>query len=168
LPSLLLSKKYKGKVKFSLYRPWSPLWLRDVETPTFSDIPLTDGGKVVSSTRRPPFYPQEDSWYSFLLEADSTPGSYCSWEGLSKLKKFTSSGLRTGDLLECPLKIIKIDANKEIAICPAWSLRGGIYTVGLFENRVFRRKFGPKRSAQNFIKISFIIYIHQVLLGRLN
>jgi hypothetical protein len=22
-------------------------------------------------------YPQEDSWYSFLLEAESTPGPYC-------------------------------------------------------------------------------------------
>jgi hypothetical protein len=29
---------------------------------------------VVSPTRRPPFTPQEDSWYSFLLEAESTPG----------------------------------------------------------------------------------------------
>jgi hypothetical protein len=25
-------------------------------------------------TRRPPFTPQEDSWYSFLLETESTPG----------------------------------------------------------------------------------------------
>jgi hypothetical protein len=29
----------------------------------------TDGSKVVSLTRRPPFTPQENSWYSFLLEA---------------------------------------------------------------------------------------------------
>jgi hypothetical protein len=29
---------------------------------------------VVSLTRRPPFIPQEDSWYSFLLEAESTSG----------------------------------------------------------------------------------------------
>jgi hypothetical protein len=35
---------------------------------------LTDGGKIVSLTRRPPFTPQEDSWYSFLLEAESTSG----------------------------------------------------------------------------------------------
>jgi hypothetical protein len=35
---------------------------------------LTDGGKVVSRTRRPRFTPQESSWYSFLLEAVSTPG----------------------------------------------------------------------------------------------
>jgi hypothetical protein len=31
---------------------------------------LTDGGEVVSLMRRPRFTPQEDSWYSFLLEAD--------------------------------------------------------------------------------------------------
>jgi hypothetical protein len=35
---------------------------------------LTEGGKVVSLRRRPPYIPQEDSWYSFLLEAESTPG----------------------------------------------------------------------------------------------
>jgi hypothetical protein len=36
------------------------------------DNRLTDGGKVVSLTRRPPFTTQEDSRYSFLLEAEST------------------------------------------------------------------------------------------------
>jgi hypothetical protein len=35
---------------------------------------LTDGGEVVSLTCQPPFTPQEDTWYSFLLEAESTPG----------------------------------------------------------------------------------------------
>jgi hypothetical protein len=38
------------------------------------DNRLTDGGKVVSLTHRPPYTPQEGSWYSFLLEAESTPG----------------------------------------------------------------------------------------------
>jgi hypothetical protein len=42
--------------------------------PHFLDSRLTDGCEVVSLTRRPPFTPQEDSWYSFLLEAESTPG----------------------------------------------------------------------------------------------
>jgi hypothetical protein len=42
--------------------------------PHFLDSRLTDDGKVVSLRRRPPFTPQEDSWYSFLLEAESTPG----------------------------------------------------------------------------------------------
>jgi hypothetical protein len=39
------------KVKLSLYRPWRPLGLQEVEAPTFSDIQLIDGGKVVSPTR---------------------------------------------------------------------------------------------------------------------
>jgi hypothetical protein len=68
--------------------------LSDVEAPTFSlDNRLTDGGKVVSLTHRPPFTPQEDSWYSFLLEAESTPGAIVRLEGLGKLNKSTSSGL---------------------------------------------------------------------------
>jgi len=32
------------------------------------------GGKVVSLTHRPPFTPRKYTWYSFLLEAESTPG----------------------------------------------------------------------------------------------
>jgi hypothetical protein len=40
---------------------------------------LIDGGKV-SLTRRPSFTPQENSLYSFLLEAESTPGPRCGWE----------------------------------------------------------------------------------------
>jgi hypothetical protein len=41
------------------------------------DSQLTDGGKVVSLTHRPPFtsFPQEDSWYSLLLESESIPES---------------------------------------------------------------------------------------------
>jgi hypothetical protein len=26
------------------------------------------------------FYPQEDSWYTFRLEPESTPGPYCGWK----------------------------------------------------------------------------------------
>jgi hypothetical protein len=40
--------------------------------PHYLDNRLTDGGKVVS---RPLPHPPEDSWYSFLLEAESTPRS---------------------------------------------------------------------------------------------
>jgi hypothetical protein len=42
--------------------------------PYFLDGRLTDGGEVVSLTRRQPLIPPEDSWYSFMLEAESTPG----------------------------------------------------------------------------------------------
>jgi hypothetical protein len=58
----------------SVHRPWRPLGLREIEAPIFPDFRLTDGGKVVSPTRRPPFTSQEDFWYSFLLESGSTPG----------------------------------------------------------------------------------------------
>jgi hypothetical protein len=43
--------------------------------PHFLDNWLTDGGKVVSLTLRPHLYPQENSWYSFLLEAELSPGT---------------------------------------------------------------------------------------------
>jgi hypothetical protein len=38
------------------------------------DNRFIDGGKIVSFTSRPPFIHHENSWYSFLLEAQSTPG----------------------------------------------------------------------------------------------
>jgi hypothetical protein len=41
--------------------------------PHLLDNWLTDGGDV-SLMCQPPFTPQEDSWYSFLLEAELTPG----------------------------------------------------------------------------------------------
>jgi hypothetical protein len=40
--------------------------------PHFLDSRFTDGGEV-RLTLRPPFTLQEDSLYSFLLEAESTP-----------------------------------------------------------------------------------------------
>ena len=36
-----------------------------------------EGGKVVSPTHRSPLPPRKYSWYSFLLEAESTPGPQC-------------------------------------------------------------------------------------------
>jgi hypothetical protein len=50
---------------------------RVVETsrlPHFLGSRLTDGGEVVNLTQTDALNPQEDSWYSFLLEAESTPG----------------------------------------------------------------------------------------------
>jgi hypothetical protein len=38
------------------------------------DNRLTDGGEVFSPHAPAALYPQEDSWYSFLLEAESTLG----------------------------------------------------------------------------------------------
>jgi hypothetical protein len=59
--------------------------------PHFLDNRLTDGADVVSLTRRPPFIPREDSWYTFLLEA---PMVIVRLEGLGQLKNpMTSAGI---------------------------------------------------------------------------
>jgi hypothetical protein len=55
--------------------------LLEVEALTFSlDNRLTDGGEVVS----------QDSWYSFMLAAESTPGAIVRVEGLGQLKNPTT------------------------------------------------------------------------------
>jgi hypothetical protein len=51
----------------------SPLGCETSRLPHFLDNLLTHGRKVVSLMRRPPFTHQEDSWYSFLLEAEWIP-----------------------------------------------------------------------------------------------
>jgi hypothetical protein len=51
---------------------------QDCETSRFPqslENRLTEGGEVVSLARRLAFTPQEDSWYSFVLETKSNPGS---------------------------------------------------------------------------------------------
>jgi len=53
---------------------WSgPEGSRKLRLPDFMTT-AQDGGKVVSLTHRPLLPPRKCSWYSFLLEAESTPG----------------------------------------------------------------------------------------------
>jgi hypothetical protein len=99
-----ICRKYTRKSLFingkaiPVNRPWRSTGLWDVEAPTLSlDNRLTDGGKVVSLTRPPPFAPQEDSWYSFLLEVESTPGPWCGWKEKVSWKTHLI-GTRTRDL----------------------------------------------------------------------
>jgi hypothetical protein len=67
----------------------------------FLDNRLTDGGEVVSLTRRPPFTPQEDSWFSFLLEAESTLGHSAAGSIRSTEKYSDLIWIRTRDLPAC-------------------------------------------------------------------
>jgi hypothetical protein len=67
-------------VSYPCNRPWRPIGLWEVEALTFSRQSTHRWRKVVSLTRRPPFIPQEDSWYSLLLETESTPGPLCGWK----------------------------------------------------------------------------------------
>jgi hypothetical protein len=90
--------------------------------PHLIDNRLTDGGEVISLTRRPPFTPQKESWYSFLLEAEST---IVRLEELGQLKKPDLVGNRTRDLPACcmvpqPTTLPRAQCNicrKEMCIC---------------------------------------------------
>jgi hypothetical protein len=58
----------KGKVQlYPVIGREGPQGCETSKLPHFLDNRLTDGGEVVSLTRRQPFTHQEDSWYSVLL-----------------------------------------------------------------------------------------------------
>jgi len=64
--------KVKGK-SVPLHARSGPEGSRKLRFPDFMTT-AQDGGKVASLTHRPPLHPRKYSWYSFLLEAESTPG----------------------------------------------------------------------------------------------
>jgi hypothetical protein len=72
-------KCYKGKC-YPCNRPWMPMECERLRLPLLLETWVTDGSKVVSLTHWPPFTHQEDSWFSFLLEAGSTLGPQCGWK----------------------------------------------------------------------------------------
>jgi hypothetical protein len=70
---IIIKIKIKGKA-IPVTGRGDPQGCETSRLPHFLDTRLTEGGEVVSPTRRlAVLYPQEDSWYSFLLEAEWTP-----------------------------------------------------------------------------------------------
>jgi hypothetical protein len=72
----------KVKLKQSLYKPGQALRAPEVGAPQISRLSAHEGDKVASPTHRPPLPYRKYSWYSFLLEAESTPGAIVLPEGL--------------------------------------------------------------------------------------
>ena len=84
--ALSSSKKSIGKVKESRYRPEQALMFPGGWGSQISSQSAHVDGKVASPTHRPPLAPRNYSWYSFLLEAESTPRAIVRPEGLCQWK----------------------------------------------------------------------------------
>jgi hypothetical protein len=72
--------RFSTNSRYPSNRPWRPIGLWDVEASTFSKQSahrLRWGCPPYASAA---LYPQEGSWYSFLLEAELTPGPQCAWK----------------------------------------------------------------------------------------
>jgi hypothetical protein len=73
-PNIKFTIKTEENKSYPCNRPWRPIRLLDVEAPTFSRK-LAHRWQWDCQPQAPAaLYTQEDSWYSFLLEAESTPG----------------------------------------------------------------------------------------------
>jgi hypothetical protein len=64
----------KVKESYPCSRPWRPIGLWGIKAPTFCRHSAHRWQWGCQPHAPATLYPQEDSWYSFLLEAKSTPG----------------------------------------------------------------------------------------------
>ena len=66
--------EYKVRESYLLTSLERPIGLQEVEVPRISRQSSHAGGKVVGPKHWPPLHSRKYTWYSFLLEAESTPG----------------------------------------------------------------------------------------------
>jgi hypothetical protein len=99
---VLNSVLIKKKVKQSNHRFEQALRVPGVWGFQISRQSAHESGRVVNPKHRPPLPPRKDSWYSFLLDAESTPRTTVRTEGLCQWKiRITRSGIWTRDLPIC-------------------------------------------------------------------
>jgi hypothetical protein len=96
-----VSPYYKNSRVNSVTGRGGPYGCEASRLPCFIDNGLTYGGEVSLMRRTAVLYPKKDSWYSFLLEAESTPGPQCGWKSRSTEKSNDLIGNRTRDLRTC-------------------------------------------------------------------
>ena len=82
-----------------------------------------DGGNVFSLMHRPLFTPRKYSWYSFLLEAESTPRSQCDRKDYVNEKfqwHHLESNQRPSDLQHSALTTEPPRSTEETIQCKIW------------------------------------------------
>ena len=83
------------------------------------DFMVHEDGKFVSCTPRPPLPPRKYSWYSFLLEVESTPGPQCVGRNMTMKNSMIPLGIEPMTCWLAPpraLKYPKIKAYGQVGV----------------------------------------------------
>ena len=94
----IVYQKSKVNVKQSHYMPGQALRVPGGWDSQISRQSAHESSKVFSPTHRPPWPTRKYSWYSFLLEPESTPGPKCGRRIMSMKNYNDIIGNRTRDL----------------------------------------------------------------------
>jgi hypothetical protein len=71
------SRRFEGAWSCLITSLERPTGVEEIEAPRISGQSAHEYVNVVSPAHRPPLPSRENSWYSFLLDTESTAGPYC-------------------------------------------------------------------------------------------